>query len=113
MASKFSLKLAFFQTATTMDSDSAQSALVFLSYALTIAEDAFFKIPGSAVVARYVRSSHQNDPGRTILELILFFFAIFTLLRPRERADKNFIKYKEDVSLLFLMKTTSYPTVIL
>ncbi|EJD01815.1 serine palmitoyltransferase [Fomitiporia mediterranea MF3/22] len=79
-----------------MDSDPSQSVLVFLSYALSLLEDAFFKIPGSAVVARYVRSSHQNDPGRTVLELILFLFAIRTLLQSRTRNDKNFVKYTEE-----------------
>lgn len=81
----------------TMDSDSAQSALLFLTYVLHLAEDAFYKIPGSAVIARYVKSSHQNDPGRTVLELILFLFAVRTLLQSRTRADKNFIKYTEEV----------------
>ncbi|KAL5514702.1 hypothetical protein ACEPAG_2018 [Sanghuangporus baumii] len=79
-----------------MDSESSQSVLLFLTYVLRLAEDAFYKIPGSAVVARYVKSSHQNDPGRTVLELILFLFAVRTLLQSRTRADKNFIKYTEE-----------------
>ena len=71
-----------------MDSDSnLQTFLLFVSYALSAAEDAFNKIPGSAVIVRYVKSSHQNDPGRTILELILFLFAVRTLLQSRTRAD--------------------------
>lgn len=84
-----------------MDMDSStQSALVFLTYALNVAEDAFYKIPGSHVVARYVKSSHQNDPGRTVLELILFLFAIRTLLQSRTRTDRsgsNFVKLTEEV----------------
>ena len=49
----------------------------FLSYALIQAETAFFdKIPSSHVIVRYVKSSHQNDPGRTVLEILL-------ALRPR------------------------------
>ena len=76
----------------------------FLAYALAAAENAFFKIPGSQVVARYVKSSHRNDPGRTVLELILVIFAIRTLLQSRTRADnsgKNFVKYTEQVSFFF------------
>ena len=68
-------------------------------------EDVFYKVPGSAVIVRYVKSSHQNDPGRTVLELILFFFAVGTLLQSRTRADtsgKNFVKYTEEVSLVAL-----------
>ncbi|TFK28263.1 serine C-palmitoyltransferase [Coprinopsis marcescibilis] len=68
----------------------------FLASALTILETVFNKLPGSAVIQRYVKSSHQNDPGRTILELILVVFAIRTLLQSRTRANgKNFIKFTD------------------
>ncbi|KAI0251514.1 serine palmitoyltransferase [Lactifluus subvellereus] len=70
----------------------------FLSYALIQAESAFYKIPGSHVVARYVKSSHQNDPGRTVLEILLALFAIRTLLQSRTRADngeKHFIQFSK------------------
>ncbi|OAX37337.1 PLP-dependent transferase [Rhizopogon vinicolor AM-OR11-026] len=72
--------------------------LSFLTFSLSTLESGFYKLPGSAVVARYVKSSHQNDPGRTILELILIIFAIRTLLQSRTRADrsgKHFIKFSE------------------
>ncbi|KAF8477736.1 serine palmitoyltransferase [Russula ochroleuca] len=82
--------------------DSSASALeplfAFLSYALIQAELAFYKIPGSHVIARYVKSSHQNDPGRTVLEVLLALFAIRTLLQSRTRADngeKHFIQFSE------------------
>jgi hypothetical protein len=83
------------------DSDSTlQPLFLFLSHALTAAQHVFFKVPGSAVIARYVKSSHQDDPGRTLLEVILFLFAIRTLLQSRTRADgsgKNFVQYTEQV----------------
>ncbi|KAF8153294.1 serine palmitoyltransferase [Crassisporium funariophilum] len=82
--------------------DSASTTLeplfAFLEYALTTANATFNKLPGSAVIQRYVKSSHQNDPGRTLLELILVVFAIRTLLQSRTRADrsgKNFIQFNE------------------
>ncbi|KAH7926924.1 PLP-dependent transferase [Leucogyrophana mollusca] len=83
-----------------MDSSAStlEPLLAFLAYSSSKLESTFYKIPGSAVVARYVKSSHQNDPGRTILELILVIFAIRTLLQSRTRADrsgKNFIKFSE------------------
>ncbi|KAH8976907.1 pyridoxal phosphate-dependent transferase [Lactarius hatsudake] len=43
-------------------------------------------------------SSHQNDPGRTVLEILLALFAIHTLLQSRTRADngeKHFIQFSE------------------
>ncbi|EAU83793.1 serine C-palmitoyltransferase [Coprinopsis cinerea okayama7 len=68
----------------------------FLANALTTVETSFNKLPGSQVIQRYVRSSHQNDPGRTILELILVVFAIRTLLQSRTRANqKHFIQFSD------------------
>ncbi|KJA21307.1 hypothetical protein HYPSUDRAFT_203077 [Hypholoma sublateritium FD-334 SS-4] len=70
----------------------------FLDHTLTTAQTTFDKLPGSAVIQRYVKSSHQNDPGRTLLELILIIFAIRTLLQSRTRADRNgshFIKFTD------------------
>ena len=61
---------------------------------------AFQKVPGSAVIIRYVRSSYQNDPVRSALELILVVFFIRYLLAPSYSTSKqNFIKLTEDVSL--------------
>ncbi|KAH7883087.1 serine palmitoyltransferase [Phlebopus sp. FC_14] len=81
------------------DSTSAlEPLLTFLAYSLSQLESTFYKVPGSAVVARYVKSSHQNDPGRTLLELILIVFAIRTLLQSRTRGDKQgktFIQFSE------------------
>ncbi|SRR5216684_312690 len=93
---------------STMDSSVSplEPLFAFLSYALIQAELAFFRIPGSHVVARYVKSSHQNDPGRTVLEVLLALFAIRTLLQSRTRADngeKHFIQFSDKVrsSLFF------------
>jgi serine palmitoyltransferase len=58
-------------------------------------------IPGSSAVVRYIKASHQNDPFRTVLELILVVFAIRTLLMGRTRSDragKNFVKLAPKVS---------------
>ncbi len=79
---------------------SLELLLAFLSRSYTTLETNFYKIPGSAVVARYVKSSHQNDPGRTLLEVILIIFAIRTLLQSRTRGDqsgKHFIQFDEKV----------------
>lgn len=42
----------------------------------------FQKLPGSAILLRYVRSSYQNDPVRSAVELFLFLFFIRYLLAP-------------------------------
>lgn len=71
-----------------------------LNSALGSLEVAFYKLPGSHVLARYVKSSHQNDPGRTVLELLLFLFLVRTVLQSRTRAgdaERQFIKFSEKV----------------
>lgn len=84
--------------------DSASTTLeplfAFLATSLSTLESGFNKLPGSAVIQRYVKSSHQDDPGRTILELLLLIFAIRTLLQSRTRADrtgKHFIQFNDKV----------------
>ncbi|KAL0945937.1 hypothetical protein HGRIS_012216 [Hohenbuehelia grisea] len=85
-------------TMSTSSTSSLEPLFAFLSYSLATAESAFYRLPGSAVIVRYVKSSHQNDPGRTLLELILIIFAIRTLLQSRTRTDKqqkHFIEFNE------------------
>ena len=77
-----------------------QPVFAFLEYALDKTERAFHAIPGSEVVVRYIQSSHRNDPGRTLLELLLFIFALWTVFQSRRRAGlaaKNFVKLTEQV----------------
>lgn len=58
----------------------------------------FQKVPGSAILLRYIRSSYQDDPIRSAIELFLFLFAVGYLLSPKyETKDKNKIKLTEDV----------------
>ncbi|GAB7361330.1 hypothetical protein MBLNU230_g1386t1 [Neophaeotheca triangularis] len=40
------------------------------------------RLPGSAILLRYIRSSYQNDPFRSIIELFLVLFAVRYLLAP-------------------------------
>jgi hypothetical protein len=79
-----------------------------ISHITTKVESIFFRIPGSVVLLRYIKSSHQNDPGRTLLEVILIIFAVRTLLQSRTRADRsgsNFVQLTEAVlTLLFTQK---------
>lgn len=80
-----------------MDLSDAQE---LLTTALNTATAAFQKLPGSAVIVRYVRSSYQNDPIRSAIELILVLFFIRYLLSPSYSTQKqNFIQLREDVGL--------------
>lgn len=49
----------------------------------------FQSIPGSAIIVRYIRSSYQNDPIRSLVELFLFIFAVRYLLRPAYSTKKT------------------------
>jgi len=68
-----------------------------VTYWLHQAAIAFQKVPGSAVIIRYVRSSYQNDPIRSAIELILFIFFIRYLLSPSYKTDKqNYVQLTEE-----------------
>ncbi|KAE8223128.1 hypothetical protein CF319_g3785 [Tilletia indica] len=76
----------------------ADPALTWLSSASHSLSGMFESLPGSQVLARYVASSYQNDPFRSILELALLAFAIRTLLASRTRGQgsgSNFVKLSE------------------
>lgn len=60
------------------------------------ASHAFQKVPGSAVLIRYVQASYQNDPIRSIFELFLLIFFIRYLLSPSYSTnDSNYVKLSE------------------
>ncbi|MCJ1312165.1 serine palmitoyltransferase component [Agyrium rufum] len=59
--------------------------------------DTFQKLPGSAVILRYIQSSYQNDPVRSIIELVLFLFALRYLLAPSYSTQKkNYVKLSDE-----------------
>ncbi|CAH7677661.1 hypothetical protein PPACK8108_LOCUS12837 [Phakopsora pachyrhizi] len=45
------------------------------------------RIPGSEIIYRYIKSSHQNNPFRTLLKMLLVFFIIRTWRQSRTRGD--------------------------
>ncbi|WVR08448.1 hypothetical protein IAU60_005503 [Kwoniella sp. DSM 27419] len=60
--------------------------------------DLFNRIPGSPILVRYIKSSYQNDPWRSLLEVLLVAFALRTVLKGRTRSEgqgKSFIKLTE------------------
>jgi serine palmitoyltransferase len=55
----------------------------------TDANTQFNRIPGSAIAVRYIKSSYQNDPVRSAVELFLFLFAVRYLLAPKYSTQKK------------------------
>ncbi|WEW60601.1 serine palmitoyltransferase component [Emydomyces testavorans] len=56
----------------------------------------FQRVPGSAIFLRYVKSSYQNDPVRSAVELFLFLFAVRYLLAPKYSTKPNFVTLSEE-----------------
>lgn len=70
-----------------------------ISFGIRQSSLAFQKVPGSAVLVRYIRSSYQNDPVRSAIELVLILFFFRYLLSPSYATHKqNFVKLREEVS---------------
>jgi serine palmitoyltransferase len=77
-----------------MELDALQAQLGDLAQQASLA---FQKVPGSAVLVRYIRSSYQNDPMRSAIELVLVLFFIRYLLSPSYSTHKqNYVKLRED-----------------
>ncbi|KAI8621126.1 pyridoxal phosphate-dependent transferase [Chytriomyces sp. MP71] len=48
----------------------SQQMVVAVNSSFSFAYDVYTKVPGAAVVYKYIRDSHQNDPFRTFVEVI-------------------------------------------
>lgn len=60
----------------------------------------FQKLPGSAILLRYVKSSYQNDPVRSAVELFLFLFAIrYLLASSYSTQKKSYVTLSDEVGL--------------
>lgn len=56
------------------------------------------KLPGSSIFLRYVKSSYQDDPIRSGIELFLCLFVIRYLLAPSYSTQKqSYVKLTEEV----------------
>lgn len=61
--------------------------ITLLNHFLNQLTDLFHRIPGSPIILRYIKSSYQNDPYRSLLEVLLLAYAIRTLLKGRTRGE--------------------------
>lgn len=78
-----------------MDLQDAQSWLVDVLNEVSVR---FQKVPGSAIFLRYVKSSYQNDPVRSAVELVLFLFFVRYLLAPTYSTQKkSYVKLSDEV----------------
>lgn len=78
-----------------MDAYDAQKWLMQLAHELS---NLLHRVPGSAIVLRYIKSSYQDDPIRSGIELFLVLFALRYLLAPSYSTQKtNSVKLTEEV----------------
>ena len=66
---------------------------------VTSLSSTLMRIPGSKVAVRYIRSSYQNDPIRSFIELCLVFFVVRYLTKPKYSVEKNQLKLSDRVIL--------------
>ena len=72
--------------------------LRWLTKYLSELPDLFQKLPGSSILLRYIKSSYQNDPVRSGIELFLCLFAVRYLLAPAYSTQKkSYVTLSEEV----------------
>jgi serine palmitoyltransferase len=76
-----------------MDPSSRRAFLVHYAHRLNALVDHVLdlvqSIPGSRMAVRYIRSSYQNDPVRSIIELGLVIFCLVYVLKGRFSTDNK------------------------
>ncbi len=84
-----------------------QDAQNMVLHAVDEISNTFQKVPGSAMLIRYIQSSYQNDPVRSAIELVLVVFFVRYLLAPSYSTHKqNFVTLTEEVSLLHYLRVS-------
>lgn len=86
----------FCATSAAFPAMDIQEAQHLLSEYLHELANLFNRLPGSAIFLRYVKSSYQNDPIRSAVELFLFLFAVRYLLAPKYSTKPNVVQLSED-----------------
>jgi len=81
-----------------------QDAQKFVLRSVNEITNTFQKVPGSAMLIRYIQSSYQDDPVRSAIELILVIFFVRYLLAPSYSTHNgNFVKLTEEVRVYGLL----------
>lgn len=88
--------MSFFNN--SIDKMEFQDAQKFVVRSVNEITNRFQKVPGSAMLIRYIQSSYQDDPVRSAIELVLVIFFIRYLLSPSYATHTgNFVKLTEEV----------------
>ncbi|KAK7202563.1 pyridoxal phosphate-dependent transferase [Myxozyma melibiosi] len=68
---------------------SLHDTLIYINSTVESISSQFTRLPGSSIILRYVRSSYQNDPARSVLEFCLFLFAVRYFLASKYSVTKK------------------------
>lgn len=71
----------------------------FANFLLAIKEYAK-QIPGTRFVVTYLENSYQNDPFRIVLELLVFGWMLYYVLKKDDKRESESVKLTPQVSLL-------------
>lgn len=92
---------------SSIESTESSNFLVGLAYKANAGWFQFVELlrslPGGAIIIEYIKSSHKNDPWRTVLEILLALFAIKYFLASRysqDERDKMVLSNKETDELV-------------
>ncbi|RKO99153.1 hypothetical protein CXG81DRAFT_14917 [Caulochytrium protostelioides] len=64
----------------------ANSIFVVVNTTMTVVHDVWHAVPGGSFIWSYIKRSHQNDPFRTLLEVVVLIFMGWYVLRKKNRA---------------------------
>ncbi|KAJ3134547.1 serine palmitoyltransferase component [Physocladia obscura] len=78
----------------TFVSETAHKVVTAVNSTVSLAYDVYSKVPGATVVYKYVRDSHQNDPVRTLLELVFIVVMAWYFFNNKPKG-KNEVKLTE------------------
>jgi hypothetical protein len=74
----------------------AQQLILAVNTTVMAASGVYRMIPGSGILYKYIRASYQNDPQRSLLELLLVIWTVWYMFKKTSRkgAEKE-IKLNE------------------
>ncbi|KAJ3088446.1 serine palmitoyltransferase component [Quaeritorhiza haematococci] len=67
----------------------AYNIVIAVNTTFSVANSLYSAIPGSNIIYKYIKDSHQNDPFRTLLELGLVVFMLWYFVHKRYKAGAN------------------------
>merc|ERR1712093_236367 len=97
MGSERGFCTSFIRNKSSIDKMEFQDAQKFVVRSVNEITSTFQKVPGSAMLIRYIQSSYQDDPVRSAIGLVLVIFFIRYLLSPSYATHTgNFVKLTEE-----------------